>query len=98
MSEIKNSLFEDLDTKKTENTSTNALEMVNEPPIDIQAKQLVSQEELSQIKKRQIALKEEPQVQTLAEKIDVNNQIAILEFGKDTATEISKFSDRMLST
>ncbi|WP_235864542.1 toxic anion resistance protein [Ureibacillus acetophenoni] len=53
---------------------------------------------MSQIRKRQLALKEEPQVQALAEKIDTKNQIAILEFGKETATEISKFSDRMLST
>ncbi|BDH61764.1 hypothetical protein MTP04_18940 [Lysinibacillus sp. PLM2] len=98
MSEIKNSLFEDLDTKKTESTTTNVLKMENITPNEIQTKQLVSQEELSQIKKRQLALKEEPHVQSLAEKIDVNNQIAILEFGKDTATEISKFSDRMLST
>ncbi|KGR77759.1 hypothetical protein CD29_14015 [Ureibacillus manganicus DSM 26584] len=58
----------------------------------------MSQEEMSQIRKRQLALKEEPQVQALAEKIDEKNQIAILEFGKETATEISKFSDRMLST
>lgn len=33
--------------------------------------QLVSEQEMSQIKKRQLALKQEPQVQSLAEKIDV---------------------------
>lgn len=53
--------------------------------------QLVSQEEMSQIKKRQLMLKEEPQVQALAEKIDHKNQIAVLEFGKETATAISSF-------
>ncbi|WP_233549413.1 toxic anion resistance protein [Lysinibacillus yapensis] len=59
---------------------------------------LVSREELSQIKKRQLALKEDPQVQALAEKIDIKNQIAVLEFGKETATAISKFSDKMLGS
>ncbi|MDI7744122.1 toxic anion resistance protein [Lysinibacillus fusiformis] len=65
---------------------------------EIPQQQLVSQEELSQIKKRQLALKEEPQVQALAEKIDAKNQIAVLEFGKETATAISKFSDKMLAS
>jgi len=88
MSEIKNSLFDDLDSKVNEGNSLS----------EIPQQQLVSQEELSQIKKRQIALREEPQVQALAEKIDVKNQIAVLEFGKETATAISKFSDKMLAS
>lgn len=104
MSDIKNPLFEDLEAKKNENLTNRLME--NEPeaqtqnqvPVQVKPQQLVSQEEMSQIRKRQLALKEEPQVQTLAEKIDEKNQIAILEFGKETATEISKFSDRMLST
>lgn len=60
--------------------------------------QLVSNQEVSQIRKRQLKLKEEPHVQALAEKIDVKNQIALLEFGSETAKQISTFSDRMLST
>lgn len=88
MSDIKNPLFDDLDTKIGETTSLQ----------EIPEQQLVSQEELSQIKKRQLALKAEPQVQALAEKIDVKNQIAVLEFGKETATAISKFSDKMLAS
>lgn len=104
MSDIKNPLFEDLEAKKNEHLTNRLME--NEPeaqtqnqvPVQVKPQQLVSQEEMSQIRKRQLALKEEPQVQTLAEKIDEKNQIAILEFGKETATEISKFSDRMLST
>lgn len=60
--------------------------------------QLVSTEELSQIRQRQLALKREPQVLTLVQKIDVKNQIAVLEFGKETAKGISTFSDRMLAT
>lgn len=91
MSDIKNPLFDDLDAKKTEPMNT-TLEPVPQPV------QLVSQEEMSQIKKRQLMLKEEPQVQALAEKIDHKNQIAVLEFGKETATAISKFSDRMLAS
>ncbi|KGR74815.1 toxic anion resistance protein [Ureibacillus sinduriensis] len=89
MSEIKNPLFDDLNSKM--NAETNALS-------ELPQQQLVSQEELSQIKKRQLALREEPQVQALAEKIDAKNQIAVLEFGKETATEISKFSDKMLAS
>lgn len=89
MSEIKNPLFEDLETI-TKEKSTDVIE-TPQP-------QLVSQQEMSQIKKRQLALKQEPQVQSLAEKIDVKNQIAVLEFGKETATAISNFSDKMLAT
>lgn len=104
MSEVNNPLFNDLDEKKKEPVITKVKE--NEPKtqsqtytsVQVQPQQLVSPEEMSQIRKRQLALKEEPQVQALAEKIDVKNQIAILEFGKETVTEISKFSDRMLST
>ncbi|WP_036187837.1 toxic anion resistance protein [Ureibacillus manganicus] len=105
MSDLKNPLFDDLDAKKNEPLPTRVMEFEPQAPtlsgqLPVQAKpqQLVSQEEMSQIRKRQLALKEEPQVQALAEKIDEKNQIAILEFGKETATEISKFSDRMLST
>ncbi|MFC7686905.1 toxic anion resistance protein [Ureibacillus sp. GCM10028918] len=89
MSEVKNPLFDDLNSKM--NAEGNGLS-------EIPQQQLVSQEELSQIKKRQLALKEEPQVQALAEKIDAKNQIAVLEFGKETATAISKFSDKMLAS
>lgn len=88
MSEMKNPLFEDLDAKK---------EQVQHEVMEAPA-QIVSEEEMSQIRKRQIALKQEPEVKALAEKINVKDQIALLEFGKDTATAISKFSDRMLAT
>ncbi|MFY3790222.1 toxic anion resistance protein [Ureibacillus sp. MALMAid1270] len=104
MSEMKNPLFDDLEAKKHETVKTQLMEIepktqtVTQTPIQAKPQPLVSQEELSQIRKRQLALKEEPQVLALADKIDEKNQIAILEFGKETATEISKFSDRMLST
>ena len=89
---MKNPLFEDLDAK---------LESANQPKNEViveRPKQLVSNEELSQIRQRQLKLKTEPSVLQLADKIDVKNQIAVLEFGKDTAKGISTFSDRMLAT
>ena len=92
MSDMKNPLFEDLDAK---------LESFEQPKNEVimeQPKQLVSNEELSQIRQRQLKLKTEPSVLQLADKIDAKNQIAVLEFGKDTAKGISTFSDRMLAT
>ena len=87
-----NPLFEDLN-KRTEENKTQTTDLVEQPQ-----KQLVSEQELSQIRQRQEHLKQQPQVQQLAQKIDVKNQIAVLEFGKETAQGISKFSDRMLAT
>lgn len=92
MSEMKNPLFDDLDAKLT-----SADEPVHEVA-QAQPQQLVSNEEMSQIRKRQLQLRTEPRVVQLADKIDVKNQIAVLEFGKETAKGISTFSDRMLST
>ncbi|MEK4699621.1 toxic anion resistance protein [Solibacillus sp. FSL R7-0668] len=85
-----NPLFEDLD-KRNQQTQTTDI-------VPQQVKPLVSEQELSQIRQRQEQLKQQPQVQTLAQKIDVKNQIAVLEFGKETAQGISTFSDRMLAT
>ncbi|MFL0582109.1 toxic anion resistance protein [Solibacillus silvestris] len=87
-----NPLFEDLN-KRAEQEPAPTTDMIEQPQ-----KQLVSQQELSQIRQRQEQLKQQPQVQQLAEKIDVKNQIAVLEFGKETAQGISTFSDRMLAT
>ena len=85
-----NPLFDDLDAKLANPANTTE---ITEVP-----KQLVSNEELSQIRQRQLQLRTEPQVIQLAQKIDAKNQIAVLEFGKDTAKGISTFSDRMLAT
>ncbi|MEK5184988.1 toxic anion resistance protein [Solibacillus sp. FSL W7-1324] len=87
-----NPLFEDLN-KRAEQEPAQTTDIVEQPQ-----KQLVSEQELSQIRQRQEQLKQQPQVQQLAEKIDVKNQIAVLEFGKETAQGISTFSDRMLAT
>ena len=90
-----NPLFKDLEKREQqpEPVQPTVNEVVAQEP-----QQLVSTEELSQIRQRQIALKQDPKVQTLAQKLDVKNQIAVLEFGKETATSISTFSDRMLQT
>ena len=88
MSETKNPLFEDLEAKNQAEKN----EIIEAPP------QLVTEEEMSQLRKHQMELKKDPAVLQLAEKIDVKNQIAVLEFGKETATAISKFSDRMLAS
>ena len=96
-----NPLFDDLEKRQQQPEQPQpvmqAEPIVNEI-ISHEPKQLVSTEELSQIRQRQLALKQDPKVQTLAQKIDVKNQIAVLEFGKETATSISTFSDRMLQT
>lgn len=88
-----NPLFEDLDKRNQQTPPTQTTDIVPQ-----QVKPLVSEQELSQIRQRQEQLKQQPQVQTLVQKIDVKNQIAVLEFGKETAQGISTFSDRMLAT
>jgi uncharacterized protein YaaN involved in tellurite resistance len=44
-----------------------------------------------------LALRKEPEVQNLARTIDERDQIQILEFGKEPAVQISRFSDQILS-
>lgn len=88
MSEQHNPLFDDLDQPQATKN-----DVMNVP----QGK-LVNEEELSQIRKRQLKLKEDPAVQAIAKKIDIKNQVAVLELGKETATSISNFSDRMLAS
>jgi uncharacterized protein YaaN involved in tellurite resistance len=43
-----------------------------------------------------LALRNEPEVQNLARTIDERDQIQILEFGKEPAVQISRFSDQIL--
>ncbi|WP_180953515.1 toxic anion resistance protein [Bacillus sp. T33-2] len=54
----------------------------------------LSEEKVSDIK---LALRNETEVQNLARSIDERDQIQILEFGKEPAVEISRFSDQILS-
>lgn len=44
-----------------------------------------------------VQLRNEPEVQNIARQIDAKNQLELLEYGKQPAVEISKFSDRILS-
>lgn len=98
MSEFNNDLFKPKDPFATENP---LLQQQPNPLLQStpeSAPTLVSEQERSQIAQNQLALKKDPEVHALAQKIDVKDQIAMLELGKETANGISTFSDRMLST
>ncbi|MDF2035470.1 toxic anion resistance protein [Bacillus sp. CMF12] len=53
----------------------------------------LTENKVSEIK---LALRQEPEVQNLARSIDERDQIQILEFGKEPAVQISRFSDQIL--
>lgn len=59
----------------------------------------VPDEKLSATKVSEIklALRQEPEVQQLVRSIDEKDQIQVLEFGKEPAVQISRFSDQILS-
>ncbi|QIZ09626.1 toxic anion resistance protein [Priestia megaterium] len=44
-----------------------------------------------------LALRKEPEIQNLARTIDERDQIQVLEFGKEPAVQISRFSDQILN-
>lgn len=96
MSEFNNDLLKSKDPFASENP------LLQPNPLLQQATEqkpvLVSEQELSQIAQNQLMLKQDPEVHTLAQKIDVKDQIAMLELGKETASSISTFSDKMLAT
>src|SRR3954471_10949423 len=54
----------------------------------------LSEAKISDIK---LSLRKETEVQNLAKSIDERDQIKILEFGKEPAVQISRFSDQILS-
>ncbi|MFK9093360.1 toxic anion resistance protein [Bacillus salipaludis] len=58
------------------------------------AEDVLSETKVSDIK---LALRKEPEIQNLARTIDERDQIQILEFGKEPAVQISRFSDQILS-
>ena len=96
MSEFDNDLLKSKDPFASENPL-----LQPNPLLQVEQKQkpvLVSEQELSQIAQNQLALKQDPEVHALAQKIDVKDQIAMLELGKETANGISTFSDKMLAT
>ncbi|WP_036129184.1 MULTISPECIES: toxic anion resistance protein [Lysinibacillus] len=96
MSEFNNDLLKSKDPFASENP------LLQPNPLVQQASEqkpvLVSEQELSQIAQNQLVLKQDPEVHALAQKIDVKDQIAMLELGKETASGISTFSDKMLAT
>ncbi len=59
-----------------------------------QATDALTEDKVSEIK---LALRKEPEVQQLAHSIDERDQIQILEFGKEPAVQISRFSDQILN-
>lgn len=96
MSEFNNDLLKSKDPFASENPL-----LQPNPLVKVEQEQkpvLVSEQELSQIAQNQLALKQDPEVHALARKIDVKDQIAMLELGKETANGISTFSDKMLAT
>jgi uncharacterized protein YaaN involved in tellurite resistance len=64
-------------------------------PLDLNEAEEVLETKPNEVKAK---LREEPEVRRLAEQIDYKNQLALLEYGKETANEISPFSGKVLST
>ncbi|MED4290189.1 toxic anion resistance protein [Priestia megaterium] len=64
-------------------------------PLDLNEAEEVLETKPNEVKAK---LREEPEVRRLAEQIDYKNQLALLEYGKETANEISSFSGKVLST
>lgn len=58
----------------------------------------VQSAELSSLAQTKMVLREDPQVLDLVKTIDAQDQVAVLEFGKESADGISMFSDRMLGS
>ncbi|WP_284035960.1 toxic anion resistance protein [Neobacillus sp. 114] len=58
------------------------------------AEEMLTEKKVSDIK---LALRKEPEIQNLARSIDERDQIQVLEFGKEPAVQISRFSDQILS-
>ncbi|WP_042457577.1 toxic anion resistance protein [Neobacillus dielmonensis] len=55
---------------------------------------LLNEAKVSDIK---LALRKEPEIQNLARSIDERDQIQVLEFGKEPAVQVSRFSDQILA-
>ncbi|PIJ97107.1 toxic anion resistance protein [Lysinibacillus sphaericus] len=96
MSEFNNDLLKSKDPFASENPLLQPNPLMQQEPE--QNPVLVSEQELSQIAQNQLMLKKDPEVHALAQRIDVKDQIAMLELGKETASGISTFSDKMLAT
>lgn len=72
------------------------MNQVQSNQVDLLAKEpedKLSEAKVSEIK---LALRQDPEVQQLARAIDEKDQIQLLEFGKEPAVQISRFSDQIL--
>ena len=78
--------------KEENSVYNNAVPENNEIPNDTKREM---EEKLENIKKE---LKNSPEVIQISKKLDVSNINAIMEFGSEPASEISKFSDKILNT
>ncbi|MGG3470191.1 toxic anion resistance protein [Neobacillus pocheonensis] len=58
------------------------------------AEDVLTETKVSDIK---LALRKEPEIQNLARTIDERDQIQVLEFGKEPAIQVSRFSDQILA-
>lgn len=70
----------------TNSNDLTTLEKIDEAPV-------ITEEKANDIRTK---LRNEPEVQNLAKQIDAKNQVALLEYGKEPAVQISQFSDRIL--
>lgn len=77
--------------------------MMADSSVNVDKLQLLKQEEKENVLENKTVevreqLRKEPEVIRLAQNIDHRNQLSLLEFGKEPATEISNFSGRILNT
>ncbi|MED0773550.1 MULTISPECIES: toxic anion resistance protein [Bacillus] len=66
----------------------------NQNPLVLDKNEEISEQKADDIR---VQLRQDPEVQRIAQQIDVKNQMELLEYGKEPAVEISKFSDRILN-
>ncbi|MGY6592290.1 toxic anion resistance protein [Bacillus velezensis] len=66
----------------------------NQNPLVLDKNEEISEQKADDIR---VQLRQDPEVQRISQQIDVKNQMELLEYGKEPAVEISKFSDRILN-
>ncbi|MFQ6402612.1 toxic anion resistance protein [Bacillus velezensis] len=66
----------------------------NQNPLILDKNEEISEQKADDIR---LQLRQDPEVQRISQQIDVKNQMELLEYGKEPAVEISKFSDRILN-
>lgn len=66
----------------------------NQNPLVLDKNEEISEQKADDIR---VQLRQDPEVQRISQQIDVKNQMELLEYGKEPAVEISKFSDKKSS-